>query len=93
MPALNMNYFFRDGGLSMLRLGMQPASYPAAEKWLDARYQRMDIHAENSFTQGKKYPITVWKTGSGNYLMASQDVTELGEIIVLWTDSIFGIKP
>jgi hypothetical protein len=30
---------------------------------------------------------------SGDYVLASQDQTVTGEIIVLWTDSFHGVKP
>lgn len=93
MKSYNVALFFKGDELSVIRVAMQPESYEDSVKWLDARYTRTDIKSENSFTGGKKHPITLWKTPSGNYVLASQDQTTIGETILLWTDSFYGIKP
>lgn len=93
MLSYNMALYFKGDGLVAVRVALQPQSYEESMKWLDARYKRTDVKSEGSFTGGKKYPITVWKTPSGNYVMASQDQTMVGETILLWTDSIAGFRP
>lgn len=92
MRAFNIALFFKKGSLNVVRVALQPESHAAAVTWLDAQYQRTDIKAEGSFTGGKKYPITVWKTPGKNYVMSSRDETDVGEAIVLWTDSIAGFE-
>ncbi|HQQ73838.1 MAG TPA: hypothetical protein PK031_01675 [Pseudomonadales bacterium] len=93
MLSYNIAVFFEGDELVAVRVALQPESYAEAVKWLDAHYKRTDIKSEGSFNGGKKYPITLWKTPSGNYVLASQAETEVGETIVLWTDSFHGVKP
>ncbi len=92
MPAYNIALFFKDDGLNVVRVALQPQSHAKAIQWLDSSYERTDIKSEGSFTGGKKYPITVWKTLSGDYVLFSEDQTMAGEMIVLWTDSIAGFE-
>ena len=93
MFSYNMALYFKGDGLAAVRVALQPQSFDEAINWLDMRYKRTEIKTEDSFTGGKKYPITMWKTPSGNYVLASQDQTMAGETILLWTDSIFGVRP
>lgn len=93
MASYNVALFFKAGKLNVMRVALQPDSYSQAVAWLDDQYERTDIKSEVSFTGGKKYPVTVWKTGGGDYVLASQSQTAVGETIVLWTDSIAGFRP